>query len=179
MQILDEFKTAGSGIKDWLQNEYSSLHAGRASPSILDGVTVMAYGQPSPIRNVASISIEDAKTLRIAPWDTSIIKDIERAIQAANLGPSLSPDSEGIRVIFPALTEENREKLVKVLKEKLEDGRISVRKEREEIMNKIKDSGVSEDESKRAKDELQKLVDKLNEELESLFEKKAEEVRTI
>ena len=94
MQILDEFKTAGSGVKDWLQKEYSSLHTGRASPSILDGVTVMAYGQPSPIRNVASISIEDAKTLRIAPWDTSIIKDLERAIQAANLGPSLSPDSE-------------------------------------------------------------------------------------
>ncbi len=179
MQILDEFKTAGNNVKDWLQKEYSSLHTGRASPSILDGVSVLAYGQPSPIRNVASISIEDAKTLRIVPWDTSLIKDIERGIQAANLGPSLSPDGEGIRVIFPALTEENREKIVKVLKEKLEDARISVRKEREDVMNKIKDSGISEDEAKRAKDELQKLVDKVNEELEALFDKKAEEVRTV
>ena len=176
MQILDEFKTAGNNVKDWLQKEYGSLHTGRASPSILDGVSVLAYGQPSPIRNVASISIEDAKTLRIVPWDSSLIKEIERGIQVANLGPSVSPDGEGVRVIFPALTEENREKLVKVLKEKLEDARISVRKERESVLSDMKDAGLPEDDLFRAKEEMQKYVDDANKNLEAIFSKKEAEV---
>lgn len=171
-QAKGEFKK----IEEWLSREYSSIHTGRASPVILDGVLVDAYGSPQPIKNVASISIEDARTLRIAPWDKSQIKDIEKGIVAANLGLSTSSDSDGVRAIFPMLTTENREKLVKILKQKLEDARVSIRKAREEILDDMKANDLPEDDMRRAKEELQKYVDEANTHLEANFEKKQTEV---
>ncbi len=179
LKMAFNFSKIDNGLKEateWLGREYSRVHTGRASPIILDGVMVEAYGAMQPIKNVGSISVEDAKTLRISLWDKSVIKDVERAIGAANLGLSVAVDTEGMRVIFPPLTTENRSKLVKALKEKLEDGRIRVRKERENALNEVKSANLPEDEARRAKEDIQKRVDAANEKLEKTFESKEAEV---
>ncbi len=168
-----------SGLKevcDWLGREYSRVHTGRASPMLLDSVMVEAYGDFQPIKNVGSISVEDARTLRITLWDKSVIKDVEKAIIASNLGLTVAADGEGMRVIFPALTTENRSRLVKVLKDKMEDARISVRKEREAGLSTLKAAGLPEDEERRSKEEIQKRVDAANAKLESIFAAKENEV---
>ena len=131
------FKTELKKVGDFLGKEYSQLNIGRASPMVLDGVFVEAYGSRVPLKNIASVSIEDPKTLRVAPWDKGQIKDIEKAINVANLGLSLATDDAGIRVIFPQLTTESRQSLVKVLKEKLEEQKVAVRRERERVWEDV------------------------------------------
>lgn len=177
---FSNFKNELKKVEEFLGKEYSQLNIGRASPMVLDGVSVDSYGQRMPLKNVATVAIEDPKTLRISPWDKGQIKEIEKAIQASNLGLSLATDDMGIRVIFPQLTTESRQTLVKVLKEKLEESRITVRRERERIWRDVesKESGgeLTEDEKFRAKDELQKLIDGVNANLEANFEKKESEV---
>ncbi|MFA6520328.1 MAG: ribosome recycling factor [Candidatus Paceibacterota bacterium] len=174
------FKIELKKIEEFLSKEYTQLNIGRASPMVLDGVSVESYGAYVDLKNVASISIEDPKTLRIAPWDKSQIKGIEKAIVGANLGLSVATDDQGIRVIFPQLTTETRQTLVKVLKEKLEESRITVRREREFVLEDIeakeKEGKMTEDERFRAKEELQKIINETNNNLESIFEKKEREV---
>jgi len=123
---FSNFKTELKKVEEFLSKEYSQLSTGRASPMVLDSVSVEVYGSYQPIKNMASVSIEDPKTLRVVPWDKTQIKSIEKAITIADLGLSVATDESGIRVIFPQLTEETRQKLVKVLKDKLEDARITV-----------------------------------------------------
>jgi len=164
------FKNELKKIEEWLSKEYMQVQTGRATPLILDSIMVESYGSVMPIKNVASISIEDAKTLRISPWDKGQIKSIENSIQVANLGLSVVSDGDGVRAIFPMLTTENKTKLVKILKDKLEDARISVRKERQSSIDET--DGLTEDEIKRAKDEIQKCVDETNKNLEAIFNKK-------
>jgi ribosome recycling factor len=177
---FSNFKTELKKAEEFLGKEYSQLNIGRASPMVLDGVSVESYGSYVPLKNVASISIEDPKTLRIAPWDKNQIKNIERAVVASNLGLSVATDDLGIRVIFPQLTTETRQTLVKVLKEKLEESRIVVRRERENVLDNIqgkeKEGKMTEDEKFRAKEELQKIVGEINNNLEAIFEKKEREV---
>ena len=177
---FSNFKIELAKVIEYLSKEYTQLNIGRASPMVLDGVSVESYGSRVPLKNVASVSIEDIKTLRIAPWDKNQIKEIEKAIAASNLGLSLAVDDMGIRVIFPNLTTETRQTLVKVLKEKFEEQRITVRKERERVWDDIqkleKEGKMTEDEKFRAKDELQKIIDETNNNLESVFEKKEKEV---
>ncbi len=177
---FSNFKNELKKIEEFLSKEYTQLNIGRASPMVLDGVSVEVYGAYQPIKNVASVSIEDPKTLRIAPWDKGQIKAIEKAIMTADLGLSVATDDMGIRVIFPQLTTETRQKLVKVLKEKLEESRIVVRKSREGTWDDVqaleKDGKMTEDEKFRAKEDLQKLVDETNQNLEAIFEKKEKEV---
>jgi ribosome recycling factor len=177
---FSNFKLELKKIEDFLSKEYSQLNIGRASPMILDGVTVEAYGSYGPLKNVASISIEDPKTLLVAPWDKSQIKAIEKAILVADLGLSVASGETGVRVIFPQLTGESRQKLVKLLKEKLEESRIVVRKERERVWDEVqaleKEGKLTEDEKFRAKEDLQKLIDEANNNLEAVFEKKQKEV---
>ena len=177
---FSNFKIELKKVEEFLSKEYSQLSTGRASPMVLDSVSVEVYGAYQPIKNIASVSIEDPKTLRVAPWDKSQVKAIEKAIVVADLGLSVATDDVGIRVIFPQLTEETRQKLVKVLKDKLEDSRITVRQERGKVWDKIKeeeDKGtITEDEKKRTKDDLQKIIDEVNKNLELIFEKKEKEV---
>jgi ribosome recycling factor len=177
---FSNFKAELKKVEEFLGKEYSQLNVGRASPMVLDGISVPSYGSFVPLKNVANISIEDPKTLRIAPWDKSQIKDIEKAVQASNLGLSVATDDLGIRVIFPQLTTESRKTLVKVLKEKLEESRITVRREREnvweDVQAKEKEAKLTEDEKFRAKEELQKIIDETNGSLEATFEKKEKEV---
>lgn len=169
-----------SDIMDWLQNEYRSISTGRASPSVLDMVHIDLYGARTPIAHTGSITIEDPRTLRVAPWDKTIIGTMEKAVNDADLGLSVSSDDQGLRVHFPALTTETRQKLVKLLKDRLEEARIRVRSLREEVNRDIdtraKDGEYGEDEQHRYRDEMQKVVDTANAELEGLFVKKEKEV---
>ena len=176
MYNLDSFKQEAAGTAEWLSKEYSQIHTGRANPALLDGVHVESYGQIQPLKNTASISIEDPKTLRVVPWDKSLNKDIERALHEANLGFSIAVDDAGVRVIIPALTTETRQKLVKIAKERMEDARIAIRKARESMLDTLKTQDLPEDTLRTAKDEVQKLVDTANANMEALFAKKEGEI---
>ncbi|OGG73027.1 ribosome recycling factor [Candidatus Kaiserbacteria bacterium RIFCSPLOWO2_01_FULL_53_17] len=168
--------------KEWLSSEYRGLRTGRATPVILDGISVQAYGSMMPLKQVATIGIEDARTLRVQAFDPGIIKDIERAITAADLGVGTGSDGAGVRVSFPELSSERREQLVKLAKGKLEEARTSVRLARDEtwkdIQEKEKGSELTEDDKFRLKEEMQKKIDAANEEMEKSFEKKEEEMKS-
>jgi ribosome recycling factor len=170
------------GVEEWLQKEFSTIRTSRATASLLDGVFVDAYGTKMPIMQVASMASEDARTLRVAPWDATQIKAIEKAITAANLGVSVSADDQGIRVHFPELTGERRQMLVKLAKERFEDSRITLRVERDKVWNDIQDKEragiISEDMKFQAKDVLQKIMDETNKHLEEMTEKKEKEILT-
>ena len=176
------FKTRTQEIEEWLKKELSLLRTGRATAAILDSITVESYGTQSPIAHVGSVTMEDARTLRIAPWDKSQVKAIESAISKANLGLSVMTDDNGVRVVFPELTGERRAQIVKLLKDKLEDARISLRKEREDLLSKFKqmekDGELSEDEHFKAKAELQKIIDEANRKFEELAERKEKEIQS-
>ncbi len=163
-----------------LKNEYKSLSTGRASLSVLDHIYITQFGSKMQVAHVASITIEDARTIRVAPWDKGVIRELEQAINEADLGLSVSSDGEGLRVHFPMLTGETRQKLVKVLKEKLEEARVRVRSAREdankEIESLAKEGNFGEDEKRRFKEDVQKKVDEANGTLEELFESKEKEV---
>jgi len=169
-----------AGAREWLSREYAGIRTGRASPAILDGISVSAYGSMAPLKQVANVGIEDARTLRVSAWDASIVKDIERAITAANLGVGTTADSSGLRVTFPELTAERREQLVKVAKHKLEEARTAIRIARDEtwkdIQEKEREGTLTEDDKFQIKEELQKRVDSGNGELEKAFEKKETEM---
>ncbi len=180
MYDFTHFKKQIKDTEEWLQKELSQIRTGRATPAILDGITVDAYGSMVPISNVATIGSEDARTLRIAPWDSSNIKPIEKAIQVSNLGLSVSVDDKGLRVSFPPLTTESRGNFVKIAKAKLEDAKIAIRQERNTINDKImsgkKDGTMSEDEVTRAKGEVDKFVKEGTDKLEAYTKKKEEEI---
>jgi ribosome recycling factor len=168
---------------DFFRKDISSLRTGRANPSILDGIMVEAYGAKTALVGLASISVPEARSIVIAPWDRSITKDIEKAVTAADLG--INPVNEGdkIRLVVPQLTEENRKELVKKLNEKMETSRISLRQTRDEIKETIelafKAKDLSEDDKFRFFKELDEEVAKQNEELKKIKEKKEEEIMTI
>ncbi|MEO5646203.1 MAG: ribosome-recycling factor [Candidatus Paceibacterota bacterium] len=176
MYDLNPFKQEVKQAQEWLVKEYSQIHTGRAAPALLDGVNVEAYGSFQPLKNVATTTIEDPKTLRISPWDKGQIKDIERALYAADLNFSVVVDDSGIRVIIPALTTETRQKLAKSAKERLEDARITIRKARESALDECKKLSLPEDAMRNAKEDIQKLVDSANNDLESLYKKKEGEI---
>jgi ribosome recycling factor len=174
------FKTRVAEIEEWFKKELSLLRTGRATSAILDSITIDSYGSQSPIAHVGNISMEDARTLRIVPWDKSQVKLIEGAIQKANIGLSVTTDEQGLRVIFPELTGDRRAQIIKLLKDKFEEARISLRKEREEVLGEFKrlekEGEMSEDEHFRSKEELQKIIDEANAHFEALAAKKETEI---
>lgn len=171
-----EFKTGVEAVTEWLKKEYTGLRTGRAMPAILDSIQVEAYGSKMGINQLATVSIEDPRTLRVIPWDKDVASGIDRAIRESNLGLSVSMDSNGLRLSFPDLTAERRGMLIKLAKEKLEEARIKVRNERQKALNEITTNDAGEDEEKRLKNELQKLVDETNSKLEELNERKESEI---
>lgn len=177
---FSSFKNEVLQVYAWLEREYQGINTGRATPGLLDSVMIDVYGSRMQVAHVASIVVEDARTLKITPWDKSQIKDIERGLLASHLGITPNVDDTGIRLFFPQLTEERRKEYVKLIKEKLEDARISIRTEREKIIKDVdgkkKESDMSEDEAFKAKEDLQKLVEEANAKLEGIFEKKEKEV---
>jgi ribosome recycling factor len=167
-------------VKEWLSREYQSLRTGRAAPSLLDGVQVDAYGSRMPLKQVANIGIEGARSLMVAPFDGSLLKEVEKGIVSANLGVGTAVSGSAVRITFPELTGERRQELVKAAKAKLEEARVAVRSARDESWGAIQDQEregtIREDEKFRLKDELQKKIDDANDALEALFEKKEKEV---
>lgn len=167
-------------IIDWLKSEYRTISTGRATPQVLDLVHIDMYGARTQLAHAGSITIEDPRTIRVSPWDKSVIGQMEKAINDADLGLSVSSDSDGLRVHFPSLTTETRSKLVKLLKERLEDARVRVRALREETNKNIdargKEGEYGEDEQRKYREDMQKIVDATNQELEDLFQKKESEV---
>ncbi|MDO8492746.1 MAG: ribosome recycling factor [bacterium] len=177
------FSALKQKVKDtesWLVREFGGVRTGRANPVLLDTVMVDSYGSKMPINQVGNISVEDARTLRISPWDHSLIKEIEKAVNQADIGVSVSVDDMGLRVSFPELTSERRTQLIKVAKEKFEQARIALRTEREAVWSDIqkqeKDGKMSEDDKFRGKEDMQKIIDTGNSALEALFAKKEKEI---
>ncbi len=178
-----DFSVLDAHIKeteDWLMREFGSIRTGRATPVILDSIKVEAYGARTPISQVASISIEDSRTLRISPWDKSLLKPIEKAIQEANLGISVMTDDQGLRVIFPELTAERRTMLIKVANEKVEQAKVTLRGHRTDAIKKLeadeKEGGMGQDDVARYKEDIQKKIDAGNSLLEVHAKKKHEEI---
>jgi ribosome recycling factor len=180
-----DFKTLEKGLiaaTEHYKEELSGIRTGRASPALLDGVKVEAYGTPMPLNQVGGVTIEDARSLRVSAWDQSLIKSVEKAITDANLGVSVSSDEKGVRVSFPELTSERREQLVKLTRAKLEEARTSVRHARDEtwqdIQKQEKDKLMSEDDKFRSKERMEEIVKKTNETLEAMAKKKEEELNS-
>ncbi len=175
-----KFKSDAKSVEDWLTKEFSGIRTGRATPMILDGVLVEAYGSKVPLKQSGTINIDDARTIRIIPYDMSQVKAIEKAISMANLGLSVGSDDRGVRVNFPELTVDRRTSLIKIAKERLEQSKVLIRKHRDEIVRDIDDKEkkkeISEDEKFRAKTELQKLTDAENNKLEEHYSKKEKEI---
>ena len=177
---FNEFKQNSEATLEWLKKECGGIRTGRAVPSILDSLSVSAYGSQTPINQLATITIEGAKSLRITPWDKGVSQDIDSAIRESNLGLSVAVDDQGLRVSFPELSSERRTQLLKLSKEKMEEARIRLRTERERTQSDIdkqeKSGAISEDEKFRLKGELQKLVDEANKTFEDLVKKKEKEI---
>lgn len=178
-----DFKPFDARIKEISEHttkELSGIRTGRAAPTILDGVQVESYGTRMPINQVANISIEDARTLRIVPWDASQAKEIEKAITNANLGISVGADEKGVRVFFPELTSERRASLVKLAKERVEESKTSLRVARDEVWSDIqkkeRDGEMPEDDKFRYKDEMQKKVDAANKAFDEGLLRKEKEI---
>ncbi len=166
--------------EEWLKKEQQQLRTGRATPAILDNVMVEAYGARTPIAQLGSVSIEDARSLRVSIWDQTQIKNTEKAIVAANLGVSVGVDEKGIRVTFPELTSESRNTIIKIAKEKFEQARITLRKQRDEtwddIQEKEKEGGMSEDDKFRFKAEMEKIIQEGNKALDEAHARKEKEI---
>lgn len=180
MYDFTQFKNETKKVAEWLKSEYLSLHTGRATPAVLDKVQIDSYGSKQSISHVANIIIEDARNLIVVPWDKGLTQEIEKAIMVSSLGLSTAVSDSGVRVSFPELTVERKQFLIKVIKDKLEDARVSVRKEREkiweDIQEKQKTNEVTEDDKFRLKEELQKMVDEANKVIEEMAERKEKDI---
>ena len=181
-EIIKSLKIKSDEVKTWLQKELSSLRTGRATITILDSVYVDSYGSKVPVNNVASMNVEDAKTIRITPWDKGVLKDIEQGIQKADLGLSVTSNGIDVRVIFPDLTTETRMNLVKQGYKKVEEAKVSIRTDRADTIKKLeqfaKDNSISEDDVKRSKEEIQKIIDGSVAEFDTLGALKEKEITT-
>jgi len=164
-------------IIEWLQKEFTSIRTGRATPALLDGVHVESYGAKMPLNQVGTVGAEDARTLRVSVWDAGQVKEVEKAIIDADLGLSVVTDEKGLRVIFPELTGERREQLLKMAKGKLEEARIQLRGARDESIRKVEADIVSDDEKFRAKEDMQKRMEKSNDILLQAFTAKEVEIK--
>lgn len=165
------------------RHEYTAIRTGRATPAILDRLQVEAYGSAVPIKQVASVSAPDARSLVITAFDRSTVSAIKKAIETSDLGLSPNVDGASIRLGIPPLTEERRKDLVKVIHKKAEDGKIAIRNIRhkaiDEIKTLLKDHKITEDENKRAGDQVQKLTDKFIKDVDSLTANKEKEIMEV
>lgn len=173
---ISGFKKLAHDKVEWLLKELQGIRTGRATPSLLDGVSLEVYGSRMKLKELGSIAVQDARTLYMTPWDVSQAKPIEKAVMLADLGVSVGADDKGVRVSFPELTTERRAQLTKLVHAKLEEARVSVRGERARAIGEVEKSGVSEDEEKRLKAEIQKIVDEVNVKLEDATKKKEQEL---
>ncbi|MCQ2525890.1 MAG: ribosome recycling factor [Lachnospiraceae bacterium] len=179
LEIYDEKMTKAY---EHLEADYAAIRAGRANPHVLDKLRVDYYGTPSPIQSVANVNVPEARIIQIAPWEKSLLKEIEKAIMTSDIGINPTNDGSVIRLVFPELTEERRKELVKDVKKKAEDAKVAVRNVRRDgndSFKKLAKTEVSEDEIKGLEDELQKLTDKYVKDIDVLVEAKTKELMTV
>lgn len=179
---MQQFETELNACATHLEDELAQIHTGRANPELLYSIRVEAYGGFNPIKNVANISVSDAKSLIVQPWDKTILQDVLKAISTSDLGLLPSQEGEAIRVKLPDMTEERRKEFVKVMKERVEQARISVRNVRQKFMKEIEtemEGGLPEDTGKRQKEEVEKKVKEMNEKLEEMREVKENDLMTV
>ena len=166
-----------------LQDDYATIRAGRANPHVLDKIKVDYYGTPTPIQQVGNISVPEARMIMIAPWEKSLLKEIEKAINMSDLGINPTNDGTTVRLIFPELTEDRRKELVKEVKKKGEAAKVAVRNMRTDTVDAIKKmekaSEISEDDLKDGENKVQKLTDKAIEEIDKTIENKSKEIMTV
>jgi len=179
---LNEAQALMDKAIDFTDSEITKIRAGKAMPSMLDGINVDYYGTPTPLNQVGSVNTPDARTLVIQPWEKSLLTPIEKAIHEANIGLNPQNDGQVIRLNVPPLTEERRRDLVKKVKEEAERGRIAIRnirKDANEKIKKLKSEGISEDEIKGGEGEVQKLTDSYIVKVDKLAEAKEKDIMTV
>ena len=167
---------------EYLEADYMGIRAGRANPNVLNKLTVDYYGIPTPIQQVANISVPEARMIQIQPWEKSLIKEIEKAILMSDIGINPNNDGSVVRLIFPELTEDRRKEIVKDVKKKGEAAKVAIRNIRRDgndAFKKLKGSEISEDEIKDLEDELQKLTDKYIANIDKAVDVKSKEVLTV
>ena len=168
---------------DHLNDEFGAVRAGRANPKVLDRINVEYYGSETPLNGVATISSPDARTLVISPWDTKLLKDIQKAIQISDLGINPQNDGRVIRLTFPQLTEERRKDLTKQVKKYAEDAKVAMRNIRRDGMDYVKklkkNSEITEDDQKKAEKDLQDLLDKMIKKVDTALAAKEKELMSI
>ncbi|MBQ7944861.1 MAG: ribosome recycling factor [Lachnospiraceae bacterium] len=167
---------------DFLLADYLTIRAGRANPHVLDKLKVDYYGSPTPIQQVGNITVPEARMIQIAPWEKSLIREIEKAIMASDIGITPSNDGTVIRLVFPELTEERRKELVKDVKKKGEDAKVAIRnirRDANDAYKKLAKTEVSEDEIKSLEESVQKLTDKYVKDIDKAIEDKSKEILTV
>ena len=181
--FLKETETKMEKAVESTKDKFASIRAGRANVSMLDGITVDAYGAPSPLSQIGTLSAPEARLLTIDPWDKSLIPAIEKAIHQANLGLNPSNDGRIIRLSVPELTEERRKEYVKIVRKEAEEGKVAIRNIRKDVNNKLrkseKDSEITEDDLKSGEDSVQKLTDKFTKLVDEALDKKEKELTTV
>lgn len=182
-EILDNTKERMGKCITALESELGTIRAGRANPGVLDKITVDYYGAATPINQMASISVAEARILVVQPYDSSTLKSIEKAIQASDLGINPTNDGRVLRIMFPQLTEERRKDLCKTVSKTCEESKIAVRNVRRDAMDKIKakkkSNEITEDDVKEAEKNIQKLTDKFIEEIDRIGADKDKEIMSI
>lgn len=180
---LDQYEGKMEKSLDSLAGEYTTIRAGRANPHVLDRISVDYYGQPSTLQTVANVSVSEARTLVIQPWEPSLLKEIEKAILTSDLGLTPNNDGKAIRLTFPELTEERRKELVKDVKKKGENAKVAIRNIRRDANDVIKKqqkaNEISEDEQKTLESDIQKMTDKYIKKIDGMMEDKSKEIMTV
>ena len=181
--LLIESKPQFQKSVDHLKAELGALRTGRAHPALVEKIMVDAYGTLTPLKGVASVTIPDAKTLAIEPWDANLVKSVEKALLDAQLGMNPTVQGKVIRIVMPPMTEERRKELVKVVKEKAEEARRAARALREKVREKVqemeKSKQMTEDDRFKARDELDKMTKEFNEKIEQMVVEKEKEIMTV
>ena len=179
---INQFKEDIIKCVEHVKEDLSQIRTGRATTELVEDILVNAYETQSPVKNLASISVMDAKTIAIQPWDKTILENINKGISSANLGFSSIMEGDRVLVKIPDLTEERRMEYVKIMKERIEDGRVSVRQVRQKFMQTIDEqqkSGMSEDEADRLREEGEKIVKDANAQIEVIKDEKEKDLLTI
>lgn len=179
---LQQYEEKMKKAYGFLEADYAAIRAGRANPHVLDKLRVNYYGTPTPIQQVGNVTVPEARIIQIAPWEKSLIKEIEKAIMTSDIGINPSNDGNVIRLVFPELTEERRKDLVKEVRKKAEEGKVAVRNIRRDgndFLKKLGKTEISEDEIKQMEEQLQKLTDKFVKDMDTLMEEKSKEIMTV
>jgi ribosome recycling factor len=179
MSIVSDTKPQFEKAIEHFTQELGSIRTGRATPALLEAVQVEVYGAMQPVKAVASISVPDARTLQIEPWDVGNVQAIESALMKSDIGITPNVDGKIIRLAMPMMTDEMRQKMVKIMKEKVESARIAVRQIREGVKKEIEKTEESDDVKKSMQADLDKLVKEQNERIEEIAKKKEEEITTV